>query len=166
MDIRCYYPAILVTVQKARETNTNINLLLTEREGRTGEYWPEVVAVRVERMQRGPYPKQPRANIPHYVPEQVKLVSSLLYKIILKDVHYRSKILAEESRYTVSLMHVRVALFTWKALNEAMANVKLDKNVIVSFRFTVADDNRLLLVLQTSFFFSPRGFLVRNVLFC
>ena len=26
-----------------------INLLLTEREGRTGEYWPEVVAVRTER---------------------------------------------------------------------------------------------------------------------
>ena len=26
----------------------NINLLLTEREGRTGEYWPEVVAVRTE----------------------------------------------------------------------------------------------------------------------
>ena len=24
----------------------NINLLLTEREGCTGEYWPEVVAVR------------------------------------------------------------------------------------------------------------------------
>jgi len=26
----------------------NINLFLTEREGRTGEYWPEVVAVRTE----------------------------------------------------------------------------------------------------------------------
>ena len=25
------------------------NLLLTEREGRTGEYWPEVVTVRTER---------------------------------------------------------------------------------------------------------------------
>ena len=25
------------------------NLLLTEREGRTGEYWPEFVAVRTER---------------------------------------------------------------------------------------------------------------------
>ena len=25
------------------------NLLLTEREGHTGEYWPEVVAVRTER---------------------------------------------------------------------------------------------------------------------
>ena len=30
---------------------TNINLLLTEREGRTGEYWPEVVAVRTERSE-------------------------------------------------------------------------------------------------------------------
>ena len=27
------------------------NLLLTEREGRTGEYWPEVVAVRTERRE-------------------------------------------------------------------------------------------------------------------
>ena len=26
----------------------DINLLLTQREGRTGEYWPEVVAVRTE----------------------------------------------------------------------------------------------------------------------
>jgi len=31
-------------------------------------------------------------------------------KIIFKDVHYKSRILADESRYTVSLMHVRVAL--------------------------------------------------------
>ena len=29
----------------------NNNLLLTEREGRTGEYWPEVVAVRTERSE-------------------------------------------------------------------------------------------------------------------
>ena len=28
-----------------------INLLLTEREGRIGEYWPEVVAVRTERSE-------------------------------------------------------------------------------------------------------------------
>ena len=28
-----------------------INFLLTEREGRTGEYWPEVVAVRTERSE-------------------------------------------------------------------------------------------------------------------
>ena len=43
-------------------------------------------------------------------------------------------------------------------MTEAMANIKLDKNVIVSFRFTVAGDSRLLFVLQFSFF-SPRGFL-------
>ena len=29
----------------------NNSLLLTEREGRTGEYWPEVVAVRIERSE-------------------------------------------------------------------------------------------------------------------
>ena len=29
----------------------NNNFLLTEREGRTGEYWPEVVAVRTERSE-------------------------------------------------------------------------------------------------------------------
>ena len=34
------------------------NLLLTEREGRTGEYWPEVVARFVQ--------KRPRANIPQF----------------------------------------------------------------------------------------------------
>ena len=41
------------------------------------------------------------------------------------------------------------------------ANIKVDKNVIVSFRFTVADESPLLVVLQFSFFFH-----VRNVLFC
>ena len=30
---------------------SNNNLLLTEREGRTGEYWPEVVAVQTERSE-------------------------------------------------------------------------------------------------------------------
>ena len=56
------------------------NFLLTEREGRTGEYWPEVVAdgPRCARSVQ----KRPRANIPQYGPEQVKLVSSLLYGII------------------------------------------------------------------------------------
>ena len=42
----------------------DINLLLTEREGRTGEYWPEVVAVRTERSEVRI--KRPRANIPRY----------------------------------------------------------------------------------------------------
>ena len=38
----------------------NTNLLLTEREGRTGEYWPEVVAAVLD-----PYKNdRARANIP------------------------------------------------------------------------------------------------------
>ena len=39
-----------VTSSRAMNPNNN-NLLLTEREGRTGEYWPEVVAVRTERSE-------------------------------------------------------------------------------------------------------------------
>ena len=39
----------------------NTNFLLTEREGRTGEYWPEVVAAVLD-----PYKNdRARANIPH-----------------------------------------------------------------------------------------------------
>ena len=64
------------------------NFLLTEREGRTGDYWPEVVAVRTERSEVRK--KRPRANIPQYGPEQVKLVSSLLYGIIFRTKqHFR-----------------------------------------------------------------------------
>ena len=37
-----------------------------------------------------------------------------------------------------------------------MVNIKLDKNVLVSFRFTVADESRLLLVLQFSLFFAEK----------
>ena len=40
------------------------NLLLTELDGRTGEYWPEVVTVRTERSDVRT--KRPRANIPQY----------------------------------------------------------------------------------------------------
>ena len=55
----------------------NINLLLTEREGRTGEYWPEVVAVRTERSEVGT-----KTTEGQYSPvrlELARLVSSLLY---------------------------------------------------------------------------------------
>ena len=52
------YPAILTSHL------VNNPYLLTEREGRTGEYWPEVVAVRTERSEVRT--KRPRANIPRY----------------------------------------------------------------------------------------------------
>ena len=37
-----------------------------------------------------------------------------------------------------------------------MANIKLDKNMIASFRFTVADESHLLVVLQFLVFFAER----------
>ena len=55
----------------------NINLLLTEREGRTGEYWPEVVEVRTERSE-----VRTKTTEGQYSPvrlELARLVSSLLY---------------------------------------------------------------------------------------
>ena len=55
----------------------NNNLLLTEREGRTGEYWPEVVTVRTEHRE-----VRTKTTEGQYSPvrlEQARLVSSLLY---------------------------------------------------------------------------------------
>ena len=54
-----------------------INLLRTEREGRIGEYWPEVVAVRTERSE-----VRTKTTEGQYSPvrlELARLVSSLLY---------------------------------------------------------------------------------------
>ena len=53
------------------------NLLLTEREGRTGEYWPEVVIVRTERSEFRT--KTTEGQYSPVRPEQARLVSSLLY---------------------------------------------------------------------------------------
>ena len=58
----------------------NNNLLLTEREGRTGEYWPEVVAVRTERSE-----VRTKTTEGQYSPvrlELARLVSSLLYRTL------------------------------------------------------------------------------------
>ena len=55
----------------------NNNLLLTEREGRTGEYWPEVVTVRTERSEVRT--KTTEGQYSPVKPEQARLVSSLLY---------------------------------------------------------------------------------------
>ena len=57
----------------------SINLLLTQREGRTGEYWPEVVEVRTERSE-----VRTETTEGQYSPvrlELARLVSSLLYSI-------------------------------------------------------------------------------------
>ena len=53
------------------------NLLLTEREGRTGEYWPEVVAVRTERSEVRTKTTEGQCSPVRL--ELARLVSSLLY---------------------------------------------------------------------------------------
>ena len=53
------------------------NLLLTEREGRTGEYWTEVVAVRTSL--RSVRTKTTEGHYSTVRLEQARLVSSLLY---------------------------------------------------------------------------------------
>ena len=67
------------------------NLLLTEREGRTGEYWPEVVAVRTET--EGQYSTVRL--------EQARLVSSLLYGTLVVIVKCTS-----DGLKNVRLLHV------------------------------------------------------------
>ena len=67
----------------------NINLLLTEREGRTGEYWPEVVTVRTERSE-----VRTKTTEGQYSPlrlEQARLVSSLLYGPRSKLVYFKKR---------------------------------------------------------------------------
>ena len=55
----------------------NVSLLLTERDGRPGKYWPEVVTVRTEQSK-----VRAETTEGQYSPvqlEQARLVSSLLY---------------------------------------------------------------------------------------
>ena len=64
---------------KNKKRSKTTNFLLTEREGRTGEYWPEVVAVRTERSE-----VRTKTTEGQYSPvrlELARLVSSLLYGI-------------------------------------------------------------------------------------
>jgi len=79
----------------------NNNLLLTEREGRTGEYWPEVVAVRTERSE-----VRAKTAEGQYSPvrlELARLVSSLLYgpraMLVLNLPAFESKKYAAYDRF-------------------------------------------------------------------
>ena len=70
---RMAYNKLLINLASSSRTN----LLLTEREGRTGEYWPEVVAVRTERSEVRT--KTTEGQYSPVRPELARLVSSLLY---------------------------------------------------------------------------------------
>ena len=81
--------------------NGNTNLLLTEREGRTGEYWPEVVAVGTERSEvRTKTTKGQYSPVPL---ELARLVSSLLYgtraMLLLNLRAFKSKKYAAYDRF-------------------------------------------------------------------
>ena len=77
--------AVMGTIQKNASTkvrpvgliNINTNLLLTKHEGRTGEYWPEVMAVRTSL--RSVRTKTTEGQYSTVRLEQARLVSSLLY---------------------------------------------------------------------------------------
>ena len=58
----------------------NINRLLTKRERRMGEYWPEVVAVWTERSEVGTATTEGQYS--PVQPEQAWLVSGLLYATV------------------------------------------------------------------------------------
>ena len=65
------------------------NLLLTEREGRAGEYWAEVVPVRTERSE-----VRTKTTEGQYFPvrlKQARLVSSLLYGTGSKLVYLQKR---------------------------------------------------------------------------
>ena len=68
---------LIFTAPNFRLHQTITNLLLTEREGRTGEYWPEVVTVRTERSEVRT--KTTEGQYSRVRPKQARLVSSLLY---------------------------------------------------------------------------------------
>ena len=77
------------TVQRRLGMAGNINVSLTEREGRTGEYWPEVVAVRTDRSE-----VRTKTTEGQYSPvrlEQARLVSSLLYGTRSKLVYFKKR---------------------------------------------------------------------------
>ena len=87
------------------------NLSLTEREDRTGEYWPEVVAVRTE-----PSEVRTKTTEGQYSPvrlELARLVSSLLYgtraMLVLNFTAFENK--KNTRLMTVSTETVRMAKF-------------------------------------------------------
>ena len=64
-----------------RPVEVSNNFLLTEREGRTGEYWHKVVAVRTSL--RSVRTKTTKGQYSPVRLEQARLVSSLLYICLL-----------------------------------------------------------------------------------
>ena len=104
--------------------NDNNNLLLTEREGRTGEYWPEVVTVRTERSE-----VRTKTTEGQYSPvrlEQARLVSSLLYGTLFVIV-----------KCTSGGLHIKMFVFSIHLSNFGKISIFLAS----SGSFKVKNDN-------------------------
>ena len=77
MFMRKWHSASLLKAKRFMSAKKNINRLLTELEGRTGECWPEVVAVRTERSEVRTATTEGQYSPVR--PEQARLVSCLSY---------------------------------------------------------------------------------------
>ena len=98
--------------------NNNYNLLLTEREGRTGEYWPEVVCSARMKATEGQYSPVRL--------EQARLVSSLLYGTLFFIV-----------KCTSSGLHLKMFVFSIYLWNFG----KISIFIASSDSFNVKNDN-------------------------
>jgi len=91
----------------------NINLLLTEREGRSGEYWPKVVAVRTERSEVRA--KTTEGQYSSVRLEVARLVNSLLYTtqamLVLNLPTFESKICAADGEIPTKKGPIRTLRF-------------------------------------------------------
>ena len=88
----------------------NTNLLLTERKGRSGECWPEIVTVRTERSEVRI--KTTEGQYSPVQPKQAKLVSSLLYDTLFLIVKCSSGGL-----HLKNVCRLHPSLKFWKNIN-------------------------------------------------
>ena len=111
----------------------NNNRLLAEREGRTGEYWPEVVAVRTSL--RSVRTATNEGQYSPVRPEQVRLVSCLLYGILFLIVKCTSGAINLFSFLSFSFLSFQSFSLSIFLASSGSFTVKNDN--IHSFFFTV-----------------------------
>ena len=123
----------------------NINLLLTEREGRTGEYWHKVVTVRTEH--REVRTKTTEGQYSTVRLEQARLVISLLYGTRLLPKRTSGQLKSEDFR--------RVMAYTWATQKEQATTTLKKKSLniiivtIINNYYSFKISSRFLLVKTT-----------------
>ena len=121
------------------------NLLLTEREGRTGEYWHKVVTVRTEH--REVRTKTTEGQYSTVRLEQARLVISLLYGTRLLPKRTSGQLKSEDFR--------RVMAYTWATRKEQATTTLKKKSLniiivtIINNYYSFKISSRFLLVKTT-----------------